>query len=242
MICDSPAGIERGAILAMRMPMPPSSSPILKYRRCVIRSHHRDARIPRPKRQKKVSGLISTCSLRDTIRRGLHAGRCSRSMTFLRSSPRRCLASSLKARTCCGLQMSARRSRLAIDKCASPRLYRGGQEAQGRRCRNDHSARQEGCSISCSEGGRHEPFQVTSKGRLGAGCARAAPDPARPRTKAIGQPDLLNILREEILAVVARHVTLDPDKVQIKMDRGEPVSTLEVDIEIPSKFAMAAPA
>ena len=60
--------------------------------------------------------------------------------------------------------------------------------------------------------------------------------------KTIGQPDLLNILREEILAVVARHVSLDPDKVQIKMDRGEPVSTLEVDIEIPSKFAMAAPA
>lgn len=60
--------------------------------------------------------------------------------------------------------------------------------------------------------------------------------------KAVGQSDLLNILREEILAVVARHVSLDPDKVQIKMDRGEPVSTLEVDIEIPNQATMLATA
>ena len=57
--------------------------------------------------------------------------------------------------------------------------------------------------------------------------------------KSVGQPDLLTVLREEILAVVAKHVSLDPDKVEIRMDRGELVSTLEVDIEIPSKFAMA---
>ena len=37
---------------------------------------------------------------------------------------------------------------------------------------------------------------------------------------------------EEILAVIARHVTLDPEKVQVKLDRGGNVSTLEVDIEI----------
>jgi cell division topological specificity factor len=54
--------------------------------------------------------------------------------------------------------------------------------------------------------------------------------------KASGQPDLLNVLREEILAVVARHISLEPDRVHIRMDRGEPVSTLEVDIEIPNQF------
>jgi len=58
--------------------------------------------------------------------------------------------------------------------------------------------------------------------------------------KANSQPDLLNILREEILAVVARHISLEPDKVQIRMDRGEPVSTLEVDIEIPSQLDLMA--
>lgn len=52
---------------------------------------------------------------------------------------------------------------------------------------------------------------------------------------AVGQPDLLARLREEILAVVSRHVTLDPDKVVVRMDRGKHVSTLEVDIELPNE-------
>jgi cell division topological specificity factor len=51
-----------------------------------------------------------------------------------------------------------------------------------------------------------------------------------------GQPDLLLMLREEILAVVSRHMTVDPDKVQVRMDRGKNVSTLEVDIEVPNAF------
>jgi cell division topological specificity factor len=48
------------------------------------------------------------------------------------------------------------------------------------------------------------------------------------------QPDLLMVLREEILAVVSRHVALDPEKVIVRMERGRNVSTLEVDIELPS--------
>jgi cell division topological specificity factor len=48
------------------------------------------------------------------------------------------------------------------------------------------------------------------------------------------KPDLLMQLREEILEVVQRHVTLDPDKVMVRMERGKNVSTLEVDIELPS--------
>jgi len=51
-----------------------------------------------------------------------------------------------------------------------------------------------------------------------------------------GQPDLLMLLREEILAVVSRHVTLDPEKVMVRMERGRNVSTLEVDIELPNGF------
>jgi len=48
------------------------------------------------------------------------------------------------------------------------------------------------------------------------------------------QGDLLGVLREEILALISRHVCFDPDKVQIEMDRGKFVSTLAVDIEIPN--------
>jgi cell division topological specificity factor len=50
------------------------------------------------------------------------------------------------------------------------------------------------------------------------------------------QPDILEVLRDEILAVVSRHVALDPKKVVVRMDRGETVSTLEVDIELPNGF------
>ena len=52
----------------------------------------------------------------------------------------------------------------------------------------------------------------------------------------LGQPDLLATLREEILAVVSKHVTLDPEKVIVKLERGKTVSTLEVDIEVPNDF------
>jgi cell division topological specificity factor len=50
-----------------------------------------------------------------------------------------------------------------------------------------------------------------------------------------GYSDLLAVLREEIVAVIARHITIDRDSVAIKMDRGDAVSTLEIDIEIPHK-------
>jgi len=49
-----------------------------------------------------------------------------------------------------------------------------------------------------------------------------------------GGSDLVAILREEILAVIKKHVSVDADKVQVKMDRGDSVSMLEVDIEIPT--------
>jgi len=48
-----------------------------------------------------------------------------------------------------------------------------------------------------------------------------------------GRADLVITLREEILAVIAKHITVERDKVQIKLERGEGVSTLGVDIEFP---------
>jgi cell division topological specificity factor len=56
---------------------------------------------------------------------------------------------------------------------------------------------------------------------------------AHERVHVGGQSDLVTLLREEILAVVAKHVAIDPEKVSVTMERGENVSTLEVDIEIP---------
>jgi cell division topological specificity factor len=54
----------------------------------------------------------------------------------------------------------------------------------------------------------------------------------------VNRRDMIPVLREEILAVIGRHVAVDPDKVLVKVDRGALVSTLEIDVEIPN----AAPA
>ena len=48
-----------------------------------------------------------------------------------------------------------------------------------------------------------------------------------------GGSDLVMVLREEILAVIAKHVVVEQDRVQIRLERGKDVSTLGVDIELP---------
>jgi cell division topological specificity factor len=55
-----------------------------------------------------------------------------------------------------------------------------------------------------------------------------------------GKADLVAILREEILAVITKHVKVEHDKVQVTMDRGATVSTLEIDVEIPNSGGLAA--
>ena len=47
------------------------------------------------------------------------------------------------------------------------------------------------------------------------------------------QPDLVAILREEILAVVGKHVKIDPDAVEVRVERGKDISTLEIEVEVP---------
>ena len=45
--------------------------------------------------------------------------------------------------------------------------------------------------------------------------------------------DLATILQEEILAVIAKHIPIDRDKVDMQLDRGKRFSKLEIDIEMP---------
>jgi cell division topological specificity factor len=47
-----------------------------------------------------------------------------------------------------------------------------------------------------------------------------------------GNADLIPILREDIVAAIGKHIPVDPDKVQVRVERGEAVSLLEIDIEI----------
>jgi len=51
---------------------------------------------------------------------------------------------------------------------------------------------------------------------------------------AIAQSRLVEVLREEILAVIGKHVEIERDKVQVRMDRSETASTLAIDIELPA--------
>ena len=53
----------------------------------------------------------------------------------------------------------------------------------------------------------------------------------------IGRSELVQVLREEILAAIAKHVTVERHKVQVKMEGGEGISTLAIDIEIPAPSA-----
>jgi cell division topological specificity factor len=48
-----------------------------------------------------------------------------------------------------------------------------------------------------------------------------------------GQEGLVARLREEILQVIARHVQVDPDDVQVKLERNGESSILEIDVTMP---------
>jgi len=54
---------------------------------------------------------------------------------------------------------------------------------------------------------------------------------------ATGQSGLISVLREEILAVIARHVSVAPEKVDVRVQDGEEVAVLEIDVEIPRGMA-----
>lgn len=56
---------------------------------------------------------------------------------------------------------------------------------------------------------------------------------AHERSLTSGGADLAAVLQKEILAVIAKHIPIDQDRVVVKLDRGDEISTLEIDIEMP---------
>jgi cell division topological specificity factor len=50
----------------------------------------------------------------------------------------------------------------------------------------------------------------------------------------VSQTSLITALKEEILAVVSRHVSIDPEKIHVSVDRGDGFSTLAVGVQIPN--------
>jgi cell division topological specificity factor len=54
-----------------------------------------------------------------------------------------------------------------------------------------------------------------------------------------GSSGLISALREDILRVIAKHVEVTPEKVEVKVKNGDEVAVLEIDIEIPQAAARA---
>jgi len=50
---------------------------------------------------------------------------------------------------------------------------------------------------------------------------------------ATGHAGLIAVLREDILGVIAKHVDVTPDKVEVRVEHGDEVAVLEIEVEIP---------
>ena len=120
-----------------------------------------------------------------------------------------------------------------------PRLCRGGPPAAGREGRDhdaDRAPRLDEPDLR-TEGDGMSFFDLFMR-------KRSAPV-ARERLQLLlahervlnGRADLVAVLQEEILAVIAKHIPIDRDKVNVKLDRGSQVSTLEIDIEMPENVS-----
>ena len=50
--------------------------------------------------------------------------------------------------------------------------------------------------------------------------------------KSAYQADLISVLHKEVLNAVAKHISIDPQKVEVSMHRRDMTSVLEIDIAI----------
>ena len=237
-ICDSPAGIERGATLAMRhadvavVVTNPEVSSVRDSDRIIglldskteraekgervdkhlLLTRYDPARAERGE-MLKVDDVLEILSIAAPRHHPREPGGPAR------LEPRRARSRSANPRSAAGTGLSRGRAAAAGRDLA-------------RRCRPtaepvQHAVRTEGrmnCSTSSTAAARR---------RSPASACRSCSRTSAPIVS--GEPDLVALLREEILAVIAKHLAVEQDNVQIKMDRGAQVSTLGVDIEIPTK-------
>jgi cell division topological specificity factor len=50
----------------------------------------------------------------------------------------------------------------------------------------------------------------------------------------IGNANVVALLREEIVAVIAKHFPVEPSSIKVRMETGDIISTLEIEAEIPT--------
>ena len=242
-ICDSPAGIERGALLAMRFAdqaivvTNPEISSVRDSDRIIglLDSEDPAGRKRRAHRQAIASDPLRSRTL-EPRRDAEHRGRARHSVdpAARRHSGERGSSARFQSRR------PGDDQRLG-GSCRS-RLPRGSPPAR-RRNRADGDPRRK-------EDLPQPPFRPEGRMSLFRFFkVRGAAPVARERLQillahervALGPRDLVAILRDELLATIARHVEIDPEKVKVTMDRAGAYSTLEIDVEIPcDKIAAGA--
>ena len=244
-LCDSPAGIEKGAQLAMYeadaavIVTNPEVSSVRDSDRIIGLLDSKTRRVENGERMEKHLLLTRydaarAAALRDAQGRG-RAG--DPEHPAARHHPRIRGSAAL-------LEHGRARDAAGAAELAGPRLCRGRAAARGRGARGHRAGRQD----------RHLRQTVSPEGRM-SWLARfrkhnSAPV-ARDRLQILlahertadgrgDSRDLIAVLQEEIMAVIAKHVAIDRDKVQIKLDRDGGVSTLEIDVEMPENAPAAA--
>jgi septum site-determining protein MinD len=242
-LCDSPAGIERGAMLAMRY----ADEAVIVTNPEVSSVRDSD----------RIIGMLDSKTVKAE-----QGERVTKHVLITRYDPARAARGEMLsiddileilATPLLGiipesqdvLRASNVGSPVTLNNAASApaRLCRRGPPADGRNRRHDRAGRTQGPDepVARTEGRMNMNLLRLFNGR------KASAPVARERLQILlaherglrGQPDLLATLREEILTVVSRHIQLDPEKVTVRLDRGPTVSTLEVDIEVPNGFEQA---
>src|SRR6266542_3606767 len=201
-ICDSPAGIEGGATLAMRfadVAVIVTNPEVSSHREA--RAHHA---LRRPTRRARRDAQY-----RRRARHPLHAP--------LRHHSRKRGGASR-------LQFGHAGDDQQYDERSSARLSRCRPQAQGRRRADEHPQQPQGLVRQAvrTESGMNV-FNLFRR--------RGSAPVARERLQILlsyeraarGQSDLLAVLREDILAALTKHITVERENVQVRMDRGENV-------------------
>ena len=62
---------------------------------------------------------------------------------------------------------------------------------------------------------------------------------AHERSGGAESPDYLPQLQSDLVAVIRKYIEVADDQVDIRMDRGDDVSTLEINVEMPSSATKA---
>ena len=236
-LCDSPAGIERGALLAMRFAdeaivvANPEVSSVRDSDRIIGLLDSRTRRAENGERIEKQLLLTrfdpQPLGARRNAERGRRAGHplhpAARHHPGERGHPAR-------------LQPRRADHDERHGEPGGQGLQGRGAAAGGRKPAARHALREAALPHPPvrTEGGMNLLSLFKSSGTAPVARERLQILLAHERV-ALGPEDLVGKLRDDLIATILRHVEIDPDKVIVKMDRDAAISTLEIDIEIPSE-------